>query len=208
MSGNIRRIGIPLITLCILLPGCQVPLGGNQNPANPVIKDRVKDSSPHIFSLIAARRMIFVNPDNETNKARVCTEPPPDASENVTSEIAVAMTLAATKTTAEKLSATANMSSALATLSKRLYKRAHGIQLYRDGAHYLCQRYLNAAFDDKKALNDAYDKLLDVSSSLILEEIKSMPLTPNGEPETPDALQTEEKSKAMVDEAIRRGHTE
>jgi hypothetical protein len=115
MIGNVLSLRRPLIVFYVILAGCQVPLGGNQNPSNPVIKDRVKTEQPHIFSLIAARRMIFVNPDPNVDKARVCTEPPPDASENVSNAIAGAMTVAATQKTGQQVSAAVNMASALDT---------------------------------------------------------------------------------------------
>lgn len=165
MIRNVRGIGIVLIALCVMSAGCQaLPLGGSQNPANPVIEDKIgktgwwgwsNEPQSQMFSTIAARRMVLVTytKDNTQYKMNVCTEPAPDASDDVASAIAGALTLAATlptgvPTTGVPISAAGSMSSALTTLSKQLYKRAHGVQLYRDGAHYLCQRHMNGGFSD------------------------------------------------------------
>lgn len=179
-----------LVGLCSglwsVLSGCQsyFPLTPNANPANPVIEDKLRSSEEgQIFSLTAARRIVLAQHIENKNRpagaplrssSAFCTEPPPDATDNVAEAMSGAITAAA-KGAAANPEVSASVASSLATAAQQLYKRAHGVQFYRDGSHSICQRYLNGQLTSAEAIAD-HRILLVLSADLIAREIARQPL--------------------------------
>jgi len=76
-----------------------------------------------------------------------CAEPSPDAIESIATAFGAAFEASKTLPTNEALAVQAGISKTLSTASGALFRRTQGIQLYRDGAFFLCQAVMNGYID-------------------------------------------------------------
>src|SRR5262249_6696257 len=70
--------------------------------------------------------------------------------------------------------AQAELNRTLTTISKQLFLRTQGVQLFRDAMYYACQDYLNGAITEAD-LNKRYDTLIPYIVELIKKEIPYLP---------------------------------
>lgn len=134
----------------------------------PVVEDKVgsknvdsNDKRVGTLATVAQRRLALIRFED----GRFCAEPPPDATDNISSSLSAAVSGGT-----QNITAGAQLASAFATLAKQLFYRSQGIQLYRDGMFALCNAYLNKAVDEP-TFRQKHDELLKVARELILAEI-------------------------------------
>ena len=120
-----------------------------------------KDRRNGTLATIAQRRLALIRFED----GKFCAEPPPDAVDNLSATLSAAFS-GGTK----KVDASAQLSSAIATVAKQLFYRSQGLQLYRDGMFTLCNAYLNGAVDEL-AFSQKHEALLNVTKELINAEI-------------------------------------
>jgi hypothetical protein len=172
---------------------------------NPVIEDRIGIWTREPLGTLATtaeRRIVLVRlNDSSSTVGRVCAEPPPDASENIASQLSTALE-AAFKQPSANVDATARVDATrgIATSVQSLFQRTQGLQLYRDGMYNLCQGFMNGIFD-KFEFKEKYDSLLARSAGLIEKEIDVTNGSIGGPkaPSTSDELERLEKLMGMFE---------
>lgn len=134
----------------------------------PVVEDKVgskdvssTDKRVGTVATVAQRRLALIRFED----GKFCAEPPPDATDNISSTLSAAVS-GGTQT----VTGGAQLATAFATLAKQLFYRSQGVQLFRDGMFSLCNAYLNDAVD-KDTFRLKHDELLKVARELILAEI-------------------------------------
>lgn len=146
-----------LLPLLLQLAGCAAKIN------EPVIEDKIgRDLT--IVSMVAQRRMVFVN---ETNK-RVCAEPSPDVSDSIAQSMDAALKGGYSGAEGE-----VKLAQTYAAIAKQLVRRSQGLQLYRDGMYYLCQAWLNETIDDSE-YTTRQKHLMQLVENLIEREIPSL----------------------------------
>lgn len=187
-----------LAGLCVItfpLSGCG--LGIFAGSKAPVIEDKV-GSWPHYqvgtLAVTTDRRMVLVKlKDTNGQQGKFCSEPPPDAGQNISSALSYLLDISSEKIDTElKL----ELAKSFATNFQSFIKRSQGLQLYRDAMYHLCQNYLNGSVTDQdmKTLSSNF-----FSQSVQLIE-KELTLTNGniGEPskQTNPVAPTQEKPKS------------
>ena len=135
------RVLVAQVLLC-LLAGCTNTIDSFYNrpvTEDQLITDRTGAQELGILAVTAQRRVIVGN----LKTGHFCSEPPPEAADEVTSAVAAALTA---KIGPNK-NVNAELASSLARHINQLYKRAHTIQLFRDASFHLCVDAVNNAND-------------------------------------------------------------
>ncbi|MBI3001123.1 MAG: hypothetical protein HYY46_22115 [Deltaproteobacteria bacterium] len=156
---------------------------------NPVIEDRVgRIGSQPVGTLAttAERRIVLVRIDPEDKKTfgRFCSEPPPDAAENIANSLTFAVQ-AAVKTPEAEGSGRLELAKQLATTVQSLFHRSQGLQLYRDGLYNLCMAWVNGVVNDGQEFTKRADALLNVAQTLIAHELEKTNGIIGGPPPVP-----------------------
>lgn len=170
MRSTLSTIVGLLTTVVLPLSGCGTSIFAGSKA--PVIEDKVGTWPRYQVGTLAVttdRRIVLVRlQDDSKGGGRFCSEPPPDAGQNVTSAITALLDVSA-----EKIDATmkAELAKSLATNFQSFIKRSQGLQLYRDAMYNLCQNYLNNSIkqEDIKAMSE---EILNKTLSLIDQELK------------------------------------
>lgn len=177
MKSNLAILtGLFAVTLS--LSGCG--LGIFASPKAPVIEDKV-GSWPHYqvgtLAVTTDRRMVLVKlKDTDGQQGKFCSEPPPDAGQNVSSALSSLLDVSSEKIDTDiKL----ELAKSFATNFQSFIKRSQGLQLYRDAMYHLCQSYLNGSVtdNDMKALSETFftqavqliEKELDITKGNLTE---------------------------------------
>lgn len=152
------------------LSGCSV---FTSPQLQPVIEDHTSNwfgmAKMGVYSTTAARREVIVKfPEN-----KFCAEPPPDVAESLASSLSLLLQGSVNDTTDKQASARLEVTRTLSTSIRSLFVRSQGSQVLRDGLFNLCQAYLNGAVTEAE-YKDHFNKLVDVSSKLILKELPDM----------------------------------
>jgi hypothetical protein len=105
---------------------------------------------------------------------RYCAEPPPDVAQNILNSLHVAMNASGGKLPAD---VSAEVSKAMASTAQSLLSRSQGLQMYRDGMYFLCQRFINGAIDTDRYREEA-GQLLDQTTRLVRDEVTGAPSPP------------------------------
>lgn len=85
-----------------------------------------------------------MNSSNQGYDSKFCAEPPPDATQSITSAVSAAFSGTASGVPVNP-EVSAEFAKSLATTAQSLFYRSQGVQLFRDGLYNLCQAYLNGA---------------------------------------------------------------
>jgi hypothetical protein len=173
MRVQFRYVGL-LGAVVVGLTGCGLGLFAEPK-TNPVIEDKVGHTGSWpvgTLAMTAERRVVLVgiNPDNKETFGRFCSEPPPDAAENISSSLALAVQ-AAVKTPEAEGSGRLELAKQLATTVQSLFHRSQGLQLYRDGLYNLCMAWVNGVVKDEKDFTTRADALLKSAQTLITQEL-------------------------------------
>lgn len=170
-----KRIQVVLLaTVSVLFMGCG--LSPFVEPkSNPIIEDRV--GAFRTMATTGERRIVLVRsmkmsqqivnskvaktPVTKEEKefasrlmgrfggktGEFCAEPSPDAIESLATAFGAAFSASSTLPDKSKKELQASLSRTLATSAASVFRRTQGIQLYRDGAFFLCQAMMNGYID-------------------------------------------------------------
>ncbi len=131
-----------LTPLVLSLSGCGTSLFANSKA--PVIEDKVGSWTRYQVGTLAVttdRRIVLVRlQDDSKGGGHFCSEPPPDAGQNVASAITTLLDVSSEKIDANLKT---ELAKSLATNFQSFIKRSQGLQLYRDAMYNLSQNYLN-----------------------------------------------------------------
>jgi hypothetical protein len=141
----------------------------------PIIYDKINVFGQYreftTLAITPERRLVIFRrgvPENKT-KPLICAQPSSDVAENLASTSAIL----AKGGTGDK-NAQAELNRTLSTVSKQLFLRTQGVQLFRDAMYFACQDYLNEAIS-KEEFNERYNKLIPSIIELIKKEIPYLP---------------------------------
>lgn len=131
---------IPVAIASMLLAGCANTMHAFFD--RPVTEDQLITDGNEAqelgtLSVTAQRRLIVGN----LKTGHFCSEPPPEAADEVTSAVAAALS---TNLSIDK-SVNAEFASNFAKHVNQLYKRAHTVQMFRDASFHLCVDAVNSA---------------------------------------------------------------
>ena len=168
------------------LTGCSI---FTEPKAQPVIEDKVGHFGSWPVGTLATtaeRRIVLVriDPNDKESFGRFCSEPPPDAAENIASSLALAVE-AAVKTPEAEGRGRLELAKQLATTVQSLFHRSQGLQLYRDGMYNLCIGWLNSVMKDKEEFKERAKILLEKSEALIKIELEQTNGIIGGPPPVP-----------------------
>jgi len=147
------------------LSSCGVSLFANNK--SPVIEDHVGN---HVGTLAITtdRRIVLVRlRESAENAGRFCSEPPPDAGQNLSSAVSSLLDVSSERLDAELK---AQLAKSLATNFQSFLKRSQGLQLYRDAMYHLCQAFLNGAITGAE-INTLGQEYFAKSAALIDKEL-------------------------------------
>ncbi len=183
-----KKIFFSTYILCILIIFITSCSSLNKSkPENPIIPDNSRGLTT--FAINPSRRLVIVKPvpppiEHQDIKEKglsagrfdifldkkICGEPPPDVSDNIASELSLA--LSANGEFADKGSAgfASELARTLNTTAVLLFKRTQGLQLFRDGMYHLCLAKMND-FVNEVYYQELARTLLEQSVRLISEEI-------------------------------------
>jgi hypothetical protein len=134
----------------------------------------------------AERRIVLarVDPENKETFGRFCSEPPPDAAENIANNLTLAVQ-AAVKTPETEGSGRLELAKQLATTVQSLFHRSQGLQLYRDGLYNLCIAWMNGVLKTQADFTTRADALLTSAQTLITTELNNTNGVIGGPPPVP-----------------------
>ena len=149
--------------------------------AHPVLEDQVgrayfTGGSKPLATLAtsAERRIVLVNinrepKDKNSKYGHICSEPSPDAGENIAFQLAWALATAASYKDAA-VEVRSQFSKQLATAVQSLFHRSQGLQLYRDSMYNLCVMFWNEIITPDQYATRA-DTILTSAVELIGREL-------------------------------------
>jgi hypothetical protein len=190
MEGSMKTLVLHALGpcfLCVSLSACGLSWIAEPK-TNPVIEDMIGRHGKQPVGTLATtaeRRIVLarVDPENDKTFGRFCSEPPPDAAENIANNLALAVQ-AAVKTPETEGSGRLELAKQLATTVQSLFHRSQGLQLYRDGLYNLCIAWMNGVVtaEDFKAKADT---LLTSAQALIGQELDRTSGVIGGPPPVP-----------------------
>jgi hypothetical protein len=129
----------------------------------PTIVEQRLGADTRVLFLTAETRMVMYN----EKTGRYCAEPPPDVAQNILTSLQVAINASGGKLPAD---VGAEFSRAAASTAQSLLSRSQGLQMYRDGMYYLCQRFMNGVINQERYDHEAKE-LLTQTTNLVREEV-------------------------------------
>ena len=144
------------------------------NSTSPIIEDSVKPRSwlggPNTIATLASRperRLSFINVIEEDDRyGNICSEPPADAAESISSTFQAGLEVEAGAGQGGK----GELANTLATAIQALSQRSQGVILFRDVSFRYCEAYLNGVLGEKEYLAKL-DNAFAEARALVNEEL-------------------------------------
>jgi hypothetical protein len=146
----------------------------------------------------ADRRLVIVRIKDSTGReGKFCSEPPPDAGQNIASALSSAMDLSSSEIPA---SVKVEFAKSMASNFDMFVVRTQGLQLYRDSMYHLCQNYLNGSVSETE-MRDIAKYIFDKTVVLVDKELVLTAGRPGPPPKSPapiaPALETRGVSRTV-----------
>lgn len=160
-----------LAAILFNLSACSNALDINRGKAAPVVATSLGDKY-HTLATTAERRLVISKIDEKTGTALACAEPSPDAIEALGASVSAALDASGGLEGKGSAALKSEYYRGLTTGVGALTRRSQGGQFFRDGTFFICQGSLNGLQRGDEILA-AFNRLMDVSAKLILEEIRN-----------------------------------